>query len=178
MRTKEEIRKYRREWCKKNLDKCYVYQERWRKKNPEKWYAISHKKRHRIITKKQKMQSKSWYYKNKIKWKQYRKNSQARGLTPRHYRNLYRKHSLEFLGGKCVKCGFSDTRALQIDHIKGGGSKELKGSCTHKQYLRIKANPKLYQLLCANCNWIKRVERHEYKKEKIYASTKIRRKSG
>jgi len=80
-------------------------------------------------------------------------------------RNL-RRAVVEALGGKCVHCGFSDSRALQIDHINGGGSKErkernYKGSY-HKHVIEsfLKQENK-YQLLCANCNWIKREENNE-----------------
>lgn len=69
------------------------------------------------------------------------------------------------LGDKCVKCGFSDWRALQIDHKKGGGRKEQRkiGSDGIRQNVLRMKNPKSkYQLLCANCNWIKRCERMEY----------------
>src|SRR3990170_8952832 len=55
----------------------------------------------------------------------------------------YRKKLIELLGGKCIRCGFSDIRALQIDHITGHGSEELhkKGNITaYRQYL---ANPSL-----------------------------------
>ena len=33
--------------------------------------------------------------------------------------------ALESLG-KCMICGFTDPRALQIDHVNGGGAKERK----------------------------------------------------
>lgn len=84
-----------------------------------------------------------------------------------YLRNL-RKSVLEALGGKCIKCGFADIRALQIDHINGGGSKERKnlgtGGSFHKQVLKsFIANENKYQLLCANCNWIKRFENNEHK---------------
>lgn len=73
---------------------------------------------------------------------------------------------LERLGNKCVKCDFSDKRALQIDHINGGGSKERKefgfNSSYHKRILEsLDNNENRYQLLCANCNWIKRAENNE-----------------
>ena len=67
-------------------------------------------------------------------------------------------------GNKCKNCGFSDRRALQIDHINGGGHKERVSKGT-KTMLRdtvklLRENPaqffSQYQLLCANCNWIKR----------------------
>lgn len=77
--------------------------------------------------------------------------------------------ALEILGGKCVECGFNDYRALQIDHIGGGGHKELS---TRKQmYGRISRgdyDKKKYQLLCANCNWIKRFRNNEAKNRDDY----------
>ncbi len=79
-----------------------------------------------------------------------------------------RRDVIQALGGKCKRCGFDDFRALQIDHVNGGGLKEFKakGSGTG-HYVRvakvIKENPNqtTYQVLCANCNWIKRAENNE-----------------
>ena len=69
------------------------------------------------------------------------------------------------LGGRCVVCGFSDSRALQIDHVDGGGSRENKNK-SRLSFLRMVLESALavdgkYQLLCANCNWIKRCENNE-----------------
>lgn len=70
----------------------------------------------------------------------------------------------EALGGVCRRCGFSDPRALQIDHVNGGGKAELKkysgGSRTYLKKV-CAAPPGEYQILCANCNWIKRHENGE-----------------
>ena len=75
------------------------------------------------------------------------------------------------LGGKCLRCGFKDSRALQIDHINGGGyaeRKKIAGTMAtwYMHVLReLDAGKKnKYQLLCANCNWIKRFENGEHKK--------------
>ena len=74
-----------------------------------------------------------------------------------------RKRLIESLGGKCVRCGFSDWRALQLDHVNGGGTKQYhKDPGTY--YWRLyagKVEPKDIQLLCSNCNWIKRYEENE-----------------
>lgn len=79
------------------------------------------------------------------------------------YRRL-RIKALEMLGNKCIKCGFSDVRALQIDHINGGGwDARKKGITGYKLCGDVLKNPSLYQCLCANCNWIKRYENHEVK---------------
>src|SRR3990167_3657310 len=38
----------------------------------------------------------------------------------------WRSVVLDVLGNKCSRCGFSDKRALQIDHKNGGGALERK----------------------------------------------------
>ena len=73
-----------------------------------------------------------------------------------------RQDVIQILGGKCIKCGFDDPRALQIDHVHGGGRAEQRrigfGRITTYIYNRIKSGSKDYQLLCANCNFIKMFE--------------------
>src|SRR5271155_2093269 len=85
-------------------------------------------------------------------------------------RKGYRLEALIHYSGdppRCVRCGFSDVRALQFDHINGGGSKhheELKKLGLHGriyEWLRRQGYPPGFQVLCANCNQIKRVENHE-----------------
>ena len=98
--------------------------------------------------------------------KEYQKNHRKTVNIRRRKRNCERRiELLNFLGGKCVKCGFSDWRTLQIDHINGGGTRENKesGNNLYQHYTRIKKNPEKYQLLCANCNWIKKYENNEVK---------------
>jgi hypothetical protein len=77
-----------------------------------------------------------------------------------------RKKAIEALGGICAKCGFTDYRALQIDHIYGGGVQEGKTLTSYTRHKNIRNNPELeklkYQVLCANCNWIKREENQEH----------------
>ena len=78
-----------------------------------------------------------------------------------------RQEVLSFLGNRCMKCGIDDFRVLQIDHINGNGYKERKqfkldGNGTIKYYRHIlEVRGEGYQLLCANCNWIKRYEQQE-----------------
>ena len=93
--------------------------------------------------------------------KQYKRDYQ------RQYLRELRLEVIKALGGKCVRCGFSDSRALQIDHINGGGNHERKflgfSSGFHRKVLvSISNNEGKYQLLCANCNWIKRMENKEF----------------
>ena len=84
------------------------------------------------------------------------------------YKEL-RVRVLESLGGiKCVKCGYDDYRAMQIDHINGGGMKHIRSFSSNKTYLRtVEGNRKEFQVLCANCNRIKVYENQEYAKPRI-----------
>ena len=67
------------------------------------------------------------------------------------------------LGDACVRCRFSDIRALQIDHINGGGRQDRERFANRGQFLKsVLVNLGSYQLLCSNCNWIKRHERREF----------------
>lgn len=70
------------------------------------------------------------------------------------------------LGGCCRRCGFSDARALQVDHLNGDGSKDpMRGRPSSKPfYDHVLANRERFQLLCANCNVIKRLENEEHGK--------------
>ena len=81
------------------------------------------------------------------------------------YNHSLRQKVVDCLGGKCIKCGFNDIRALQIDHINGGGYQEMKNLSAKQRYKLVlqstQNKEKKYQLLCANCNWIKRFEDKE-----------------
>jgi hypothetical protein len=73
-----------------------------------------------------------------------------------------RNQVLDLYGRKCNHCSYdSDARILQLDHVNGGGTIERK-RLGHRG-IRRKAlkNPELYQLLCPNCNWIKKFDRGE-----------------
>lgn len=79
----------------------------------------------------------------------------------RKLRALAKEAVYEVLGSVCAHCGFSDKRALHIDHIEGGGSEDRKKN-SHVQFMqKVAKNPIGFQILCANCNWIKRVENGE-----------------
>jgi len=67
------------------------------------------------------------------------------------------------LGNRCAKCGFADARALQIDHVQGGGRRDVARYRSRTSYLKavLEDTAGSYQLLCANCNMIKCVENKE-----------------
>lgn len=127
-----------------------------------------------MLTEAQKRASHNWYIKNKEqKKKQVRKwqNEHLSQFKENQKKNRYKRlmkmknirlQLIQKLGGKC-KCGFSDIRALQIDYKKGGHSKISKHYA--EQYMKLIKHTNLddWQVLCANCNWIKRYENNEIK---------------
>jgi len=125
-------------------------QRKWRKENPERWREIVNAARR--------------------KWS--RANYAFQREIKREHRYKVRQEILGLLGGAvCVHCGYDkDWRALQIDHVDGGGrhDKRTWGGNTNLWTFRnwIIKNPDLwkgtYQVLCANCNWIKRFEKGEH----------------
>ena len=83
---------------------------------------------------------------------------------------ILRLEILDKLGRRCASpdcrwhnddgtSGCTDVRALQIDHVDGGGSTELQAGhgagLAHLYRVRSDTTGR-YQVLCANCNWIKR----------------------
>ena len=111
-----------------------------------------------------------------------------RSLMPRALANARRRKNLRrtmiaALGGRCSSptCGWvnsdgsrgcTDFRALQADHVHGGGTKERK-LISHEKLMKKITNDKTgqYQCLCANCNWIK-VHTHKESNRK-YQDTEI-----
>lgn len=82
---------------------------------------------------------------------------------PEYKKLVYKERKekiLNHFGNKCNRCGFNDVRALQIDHVDGGGQKEFrsKGGIHYLNGVIKELSTGKYQLLCANCNWIKRAE--------------------
>ncbi len=111
------------------------------------------------------------YQSRKIAMKKYtqtRKGKTANLRAQKVFNLRQRGRLFNLLGGhKCAKCGFDDFRVLQLDHINGKGGIEIKiyGGTNPmiSYYLKHKEEAKeKLQVLCANCNWIKRYEESEY----------------
>lgn len=87
--------------------------------------------------------------------------------TRNEYRRAWfqkvRLRAIDALGGRCVRCGFDvDARALQIDHISGDGAKDrVKKGTSYYYHILNNLGSGRYQVLCANCNVIKRAEKQE-----------------
>ena len=101
--------------------------------------------------------------------KSYYKNLDRSRSRQRRRFHLLRVRLMKLLGGiKCCRCGFVDYRALQFDHKNGGGRKELKKMGNTGMYYFYLKNPTIanraLQVLCANCNQIKKIVNRETRK--------------
>jgi len=79
-------------------------------------------------------------------------------------RRLIREAVIQKLGGKCLQCGITDIRVLQINHKNGNGRKDYHGNYSNSlQFYRgiISGKRRLddLDLRCANCNIIYDYER-------------------
>ena len=102
------------------------------------------------------------------------------GMCRSHHKQLCRKKTkarqrqemYEMMGNKCVGCGEKDSIFFQIDHVKNdayySGNGNNAPSLQLGHYLR---EPDRYQLLCANCNYAKRLNGGE-----IYRPAKFTRR--
>lgn len=96
-------------------------------------------------------------------------NREKNILYLREYRRLLKLEILNYYSNNtmsCKFCGFSDIRALTIDHIHGGGSKHNK-EIGGNLYRWLKKNnfPDGFQVLCGNCNHSKE---NKLKKHNIF----------
>ena len=111
-----------------------------------------------------------------IKTQRHRKAKYS-DLCSKHKKAAMRKESnarnrakmFELLGNKCVCCGERDPTYFQIDHIENDQDYRKDhnngGSIKLRQYIQ---EPARYQLLCANCNYAKRMNDGEiYQPEKF-----------
>lgn len=156
MRNKEKQKAYMQEYYKKNKSILNQKRKTYYENNKDKYHELYLKRKPYFQD-----YQKKWWSENK-----------DRRLQIRYNNNKERKLEIYILlGNKCNICGFDDERALQIDHINGGGAKERKEVGVgnyhlwlYKKMLKDKNSfQKEYQILCANCNWIKRYTNKEIK---------------
>lgn len=108
-----------------------------------------------------------YYRTHREQYRLWQQNNRSKMLViMQNYHRRKRDAVIDLLGASCVRCGFSDNRALQIDHIDGGGTRDIKrfnGWQSYYKYILDNAEKakKEFQVLCSNCNWIKRVENQE-----------------
>ena len=155
---KEKIKLNVQEWYKSNLDRkkhydaiYYQNNKQWKdRQNNE--YALSHPED--ILKTKRR---------SYVKLNRESINKRRRSLVLE-----YRKQIIERLGGYvCQRCKYNqDKRAIELDHVNNDGYKERKNRTgSYMFYLYYYSNPDIaqtrLQILCANCNRIKKYERLE-----------------
>lgn len=123
------------------------------------------------IQQEQKIRSRKYYIRNKekmaLKFKDLYKTKEFRDkrlMQRKRYMHKWKTSVYKLLGNRCNRCGFSDPMAFQIDHINGNGYLEnRRRNIVHYKRVAIslRNGENKYQLLCANCNWIKRIENNE-----------------
>jgi hypothetical protein len=153
----------------RHKNKKHITDKKWRDNNKEKVNENNHKryKYNRELLKLDTPEAIIYIEKFK-KYERIRSKRQSSKL--KRVRTAVRISILNKLSDgdiKCKRCGFTDIRALQIDHINGGGNKDVKKyDNLYKYYKWLNSLSSIelkkeYQILCANCNWIKRWENGE-----------------
>ena len=141
---------YYREWLAKNKDAAKEYHKGYYQENRE-----------RIIEQKSEYASTdAAKEKEKVRKARYESKGIVKDgtrMTSKIRRQDKRIELLNFLGGKCERCGNGDWRVLQVDHVNGGGSQERKTGYNLSAIRKdvFEHGRTKYQVLCANCHAIK-----------------------
>jgi len=125
----EQKREYERKYYQNNLEQCRKYCMKYRQDHREQ--IREHDK------------------------KRYQNHKEQRKEQMRKKRRKLHDRVIDLLGGKCVGCGITDKRILQINHKDGGGAKEYKKIGTNLFYRQILNGKRIIEDLdvrCANCN--------------------------
>lgn len=108
-------------------------------------------------------------YQQKLQKKKYADNPDIVKATVKAHRDKIKREVLGHYSKDltCVKCKFDDLRALSIDHIDSGGCKHRKelgntGGTEFYRWLKKEGYPEGFQVLCMNCQFIKRIELTEF----------------
>ncbi len=124
-------------------------------------YKASHAEHYRKYSRK-------WYRDNRKR--AIKKNNIWQRNNKQWFSNRFRTLKIEVIKHysktlSCKKCGIDDIRVLSMDHINGGGNKHIKqigGNLYH--WIKRKGFPSGFQVLCMNCQFIKRIENKEFRK--------------
>jgi hypothetical protein len=157
-------KKYNKKYVQEHMKEHNEQTKRWAKNHPEYYKGYYAKNREKSLKK-----TSDWQKKNVDKCRSHNQK----------YHHMLRNKVIELLGSKCVRCGISDVRCLQIDHINGGGSLHFKSRGTLGLLSDVINDSKRldkYQLLCANCQWKKRWVNNEHNKVTIKNNCTFNRK--
>ncbi len=122
--------KYGKAWAEANREKCREARRRWGGRHPEKVLE---------------------------KTRAYRKKHPERiRAYSRKWSQKLKRTIIELYGGNCNCCGETELEFLSIDHIKGGGRKELRKlnirvTSFYRWLRKQPLNRRRYRVLCMNC---------------------------
>ena len=145
---------YMKGWRERNSDRVQKYQKEWRENNSN--HIKEYTKEYYDLHRDELIAKQSEYARKEANRERKRVNQNRRNAA-------VRERVLDIVGRKCARCGFDDVRALQLDHINGGGIQHKKQFARTTDYYEfvIESGGVGFQTLCANCNWIKRYENDE-----------------
>ena len=123
----DRVKASREKYQKNNKDKCTAATLDWRRRNREKF----------------RVNQKNWEEANKAKrLRQDKSNRRNRKLR-----------AIEYKGGKCVRCGYSDfAAALDFHHVVNGSKSFSISNSTYKSWDKIRPELDKCILLCSNCH--------------------------
>ena len=137
--NKEKRRENNRKWNEENKEKKRDQNIKWREENKEKKAECD--RRYREENKEELREKRSEYYQlNNEKIREYKREKRKR----------WRSKCVEYLGGKCVKCG--TTHNLQFDHIKRETKKYTIAPKLTIKFDNLKEELDKCQLLCVPCH--------------------------
>lgn len=153
--------RYRTKWTQEQWDQ---FRKKQREAAKKKWSAATKEEKSRVIEQK------------RLKYNNDEKTRTRRWKEAKMRYYKLREEVIKRLGERCSNpnckwrnedgtLGCTDYRCLHIDHVHGGGRKELLSMSSYAYLKKVLADTEgLYQLLCANCNFIKRRENKEFSK--------------
>lgn len=145
---KDDIKKKNLSYYHYNAERMKEYKKEYVSKNKE---ILKSKRREYYLSNKEELSRKANIYNNNNREK------------IKKYQDLYRIKIKEKVynhyGYKCNCCGEKHKSFLQIDHVNNDGYITRKKYSTDSLLLHIIRNnfPDTFQILCANCNWSKRI---------------------
>jgi len=144
--NKEKVVARNRKWRAANSERSRAYQRAYYKANKEKHNA----------------QSTAWRqaHKNDPQYKErlhqaYKRRREELNARGRKQWAAVRYRVLTIYGLCCACCGEHRLPFLAIDHINGGGNRDLKNSGNSRSMWKrmiVEKDPAKYQTLCWNCN--------------------------
>src|SRR6266567_1162283 len=119
------------------------YAKNGKKYEAEHSYYLAHKDRIKQQTKEnaERRKAEGW-----------KRPSEYKPVSARRYYVKRKQQWIDALGGCCKMCGDKDIRHLTIDHINNDGHLEGHRRPPRYQLALSKADPTIYQVLCANCH--------------------------